>query len=228
MALTDAALLSTILFASNQFKAKVCGQKERLSAVNHLQETIRILNERFQDPSQDISDSTIAAVAGLAMTEVRDCPHGWIRNSLTYCFLKQSSGNQANWRIHMKGTKRLVEIRGGLSAFEGNPILHDKLCRSVILHLFSIYVFDPKVLLEPISMVLFIASRSLIFGWRAQPCSRQSLEASATASSLYRLDFRHSTTITGLTQIFLAFSPKFIPSPGTLITSTRQSRHSLS
>jgi len=46
------------------------GQKERPSAINHLQQTIRILNERLQDPLQEMSDSTIAAVAGLALTEV--------------------------------------------------------------------------------------------------------------------------------------------------------------
>lgn len=70
LALTDSALLSSILFCSYQFGARVKGQKERPSAINHLQQTIRILNERFQDPLQETSDSTIAAVAGLALTEV--------------------------------------------------------------------------------------------------------------------------------------------------------------
>ena len=70
LALTDSALLSSILFCSHQFGARVNNQKERPSAINHLQQTIRILNERFQNPLQEISDSTIAAVAGLALTEV--------------------------------------------------------------------------------------------------------------------------------------------------------------
>ncbi|KAK9427244.1 fungal-specific transcription factor domain-containing protein [Lipomyces doorenjongii] len=113
LALTDPALLSSILFSSEQFEARMNGQKERPAAINHLTQTFRILIERLQDPLQEISDSTIAAVAGLALTE-------------------QSSGNQTNWRIHMRGIKRMVEMRGGLLAFEGNPILHDKLCRADI------------------------------------------------------------------------------------------------
>jgi hypothetical protein len=70
LALTDPALLNSILFCSDQFGAKMNGQKERPSAINHLKQTIRILNERLQDPLQEISDSTIAAVALLALTEV--------------------------------------------------------------------------------------------------------------------------------------------------------------
>ena len=70
LALTDPALLHSILFCSDQFWAKMNGQKERPSAINHLTQTIRILNERLQDPLQKISDSTIAAVALLALTEV--------------------------------------------------------------------------------------------------------------------------------------------------------------
>jgi hypothetical protein len=70
LALTDPALLGAVLFCSQQFKARVSGQREPASAVNHLTQTIHILNERFQDYSDEIHDSTIAAVAGLALTEV--------------------------------------------------------------------------------------------------------------------------------------------------------------
>jgi len=44
-------------------------------------------------------------------------------------FAQQSNGNQKNWHIHMRGMKGMVEMRGGLSVFECNPILLDKLCR---------------------------------------------------------------------------------------------------
>ena len=70
LALNDSALLNSILFCSDQFGTKMNGQKERPSAINHLNQTIRILNERLQDSLQDISASTIAAVALLALTEV--------------------------------------------------------------------------------------------------------------------------------------------------------------
>ncbi|KAF2488335.1 hypothetical protein BU16DRAFT_623637 [Lophium mytilinum] len=113
LALTDPALLSSLLFSSEQFSAKVHGQRVPSSALKHLTQAVRILNARLQNPGEEISDSTIAAVAGLALTE-------------------QASGNQANWRIHMRGIQRMVEMRGGMQAFHSRPILHDKLCRADI------------------------------------------------------------------------------------------------
>ncbi|KAI1376859.1 fungal-specific transcription factor domain-containing protein [Hypoxylon crocopeplum] len=113
LALTDPVLLNSVLFTSEQFLARMTGKKECPLAINHLTQTIQILNERLRDPSQQISDPTIAAVTGLALTE-------------------QSSGNHENWRIHMEGIKRMVEMRGGLSTFESNSILYDKLCRADI------------------------------------------------------------------------------------------------
>jgi len=38
--------------------------------INHLQQAIRLLNERLRNSSQVISDTTIAAVASLALLEV--------------------------------------------------------------------------------------------------------------------------------------------------------------
>ncbi|KAF2815865.1 uncharacterized protein BDZ99DRAFT_514505 [Mytilinidion resinicola] len=113
LALTDPALLSSLLFSSEQFSAKVHGRLVPSSALSHLTQAVRILNERLQSLVEEIGDSTIAAVAGLALTE-------------------QASGRQENWRIHMKGIERMVEMRGGLVAFEGRPIFQDKLCRADI------------------------------------------------------------------------------------------------
>lgn len=73
LALTDPALLHTILFCGDQFGAKLNSQKERPSAIKHLEQAIRIINERLQNPLQELSDSTVAAVAGVALTEV-DAP----------------------------------------------------------------------------------------------------------------------------------------------------------
>lgn len=70
LALTDPILLSSVLFSSQQFEARVAGQKERPSAINHLGQAVQGLNKRLQDPRQKLSDTTIAAVAGLALTEV--------------------------------------------------------------------------------------------------------------------------------------------------------------
>lgn len=38
-------------------------------------------------------------------------------------------GNQANWRVHMSGIRRMIEVRGGFSVFEDNPIFLEKLYR---------------------------------------------------------------------------------------------------
>ena len=81
LALTDPVLLSAVLFTSEQFEARMSGRKERPSAINHLTQTIRTLNERLQDPLQEINDSTVAAVAGLALTEV-GAPKFGLRNRL--------------------------------------------------------------------------------------------------------------------------------------------------
>jgi len=110
LALTDPALLHSILYCSEQFRVRANGQKEGPSAINHLFQTIRILNVRLQNPLQGTSDSTIAAVALLALTE-------------------QSSENRASWRTHMGGIQRMIEMRRGMTSFERSPILHDTLCR---------------------------------------------------------------------------------------------------
>jgi hypothetical protein len=75
--MTDPALLSSMLYSSEQFMTRMRCQKERLFALSHLEETIRILTKRIQEPVQEISDTTLAAVAGLALTEV-PAPTFWL------------------------------------------------------------------------------------------------------------------------------------------------------
>jgi hypothetical protein len=84
LALTDPALLGAILLCSHQFEARMKGQKERASAINHLKQTVQIPNERLRDLLQEIWDSTIPAMAGLALIEVRVARMGF---KLTDMFL---------------------------------------------------------------------------------------------------------------------------------------------
>ena len=70
LALTDRALLSSVLCSADQFRARMNGRNEPPSTINHLKQTIQILNERLQNPLQATSNPTIAAVAGLALAEV--------------------------------------------------------------------------------------------------------------------------------------------------------------
>lgn len=68
-------------------------QKERPSTVNHLKETIQILNQGVQDPAEVISDSTTAAVAVIAITEVERLLSSWARAHV----VKNSSDR--NWEM---------------------------------------------------------------------------------------------------------------------------------
>jgi Fungal specific transcription factor domain len=79
LALTDPALLSSTLCSSQQFLARMAGQKEHPSAIHHMKEAIRTLSKRLQHRSPDINDSTIAAVAGLALVEV-----GFLTDSIEF------------------------------------------------------------------------------------------------------------------------------------------------
>jgi hypothetical protein len=69
LALTEPALLSAIIFCISLFKTGMGGQ-DQPCAIGQLLRSIRILNGRLQHSSQEISDSTIALVAGLSLNEV--------------------------------------------------------------------------------------------------------------------------------------------------------------
>jgi len=70
LALTDPALLSSVLCSVDQFRARIYYGKECPSAIRHLKQAVCLLNERFRNSALHVSNSTIAAVAGLALTEV--------------------------------------------------------------------------------------------------------------------------------------------------------------
>ncbi|KAI1342902.1 fungal-specific transcription factor domain-containing protein [Xylariaceae sp. FL0016] len=111
LSLTDAALMNSILYANSVLRAGWNPRKECVIGINHLQQTIQLLNKRLQDQQPSIDDATIGTVAGLALTEC-------------------SCGHEDKWRIHMAGMKRMIDTRGGLSAFESQPFLYDKICRA--------------------------------------------------------------------------------------------------
>jgi len=71
LAISDPALFHVLLFCTDGAMTRLSGGKERPTAIEHMRQAISILNSRFEDPSQEISDSTIGAVCGLALAEVR-------------------------------------------------------------------------------------------------------------------------------------------------------------
>jgi hypothetical protein len=43
--------------------------------------------------------------------------------------LKKICGNHLSWETHMKGLKKIIEFRGGLSVLDDNPLVLDKVRR---------------------------------------------------------------------------------------------------
>lgn len=41
------------------------------------------------------------------------------------------NGNHENWKIHMVGLQQMVRVRGGLQAFDSNPLVQNKIHRWV-------------------------------------------------------------------------------------------------
>ncbi|RDW63418.1 hypothetical protein BP6252_10963 [Coleophoma cylindrospora] len=111
MAFQDPALFHALLFSSNSLNLLSSGHREAPKAVQHLNESIRIVNERLQSPSLVVEDSTIAVIATIA-------------------YIEKVAGNFQNWDIHMRGLKRMVQLRGGLKNFQSNRILYNKIQRS--------------------------------------------------------------------------------------------------
>ncbi|KIW00114.1 uncharacterized protein PV09_08296 [Verruconis gallopava] len=120
MALADPILLSAILLSCEQFLNRIKAAGVNQFTISHLTQTIRALNGRLES-SQRPNDTTIAAVAGLAL-------------------LEQWGGHQSIWRIHMEGLRKMMVLRAQPLTFEREPVLFDKVCRADIcgsLHDFS-------------------------------------------------------------------------------------------
>ncbi|KAB8296003.1 hypothetical protein EYC80_008817 [Monilinia laxa] len=81
--------------------ARLHGQKEPPIAIKHKIEGMRVINERFDDPAEALSDGNIGAVASFTIHELL-------------------SGNPEDFSIHMNGLDQMVKCRGGLIAFSGN------------------------------------------------------------------------------------------------------------
>lgn len=85
---------------------------ERPEAVINLRKAICIINEKLTRPVPEISDALIVVVSTLAHTE-------------------KTSGNLENWRVHMRGLKQMVRIRGGIEKFNDLRLVRNKVNRQV-------------------------------------------------------------------------------------------------
>lgn len=102
----DAAYLSAVIFMSQAYAYMVSGQRAETAgrrAVTHYSKTLRLLQERIsaENPDYSISDPTILVVLHLA----------------TYAHFMN---DYPTAKSHLKGLRKMVDMRGGLSAFSYN------------------------------------------------------------------------------------------------------------
>jgi len=74
-----------------------------------------------------LSDETIAAVAGLAAIEVSSVKLEFVEPFLRYIQLEK--GNMRMVETHMRGLRRMLDLRGGISAIRlSNPTIANIVC----------------------------------------------------------------------------------------------------
>lgn len=105
---TDAAFLNAIIFVAQIYFDLVAGTMPNdidpsRPAYKHLSKSLRLLQERLSDNAR-VSDSTTMAILALAGHSTRLGHH------------KTASG-------HIKGIRKIVDLRGGVADFKGNPKL---------------------------------------------------------------------------------------------------------
>lgn len=108
----DAAALHITAFAVQGFVDRVLRREDVITpaALLHFQRGLRLLRERLsqEDDNMRLSDTTMSLVLKLATTAHFD---GDFRVS----------------KQHMKGLRKMVDLRGGLAAFKGNSLLAEML-----------------------------------------------------------------------------------------------------
>ncbi|KAF4448314.1 hypothetical protein F53441_8253 [Fusarium austroafricanum] len=77
---------------------------------NRLRHTIKLLQERLQDPKKQLEDTTTATIISLAM-------------------MADAMEDTQAFEAHSNGLRRIVKLRGGLQAYRHNRQLQIKLCR---------------------------------------------------------------------------------------------------
>ncbi|KAH8810724.1 fungal-specific transcription factor domain-containing protein [Xylogone sp. PMI_703] len=106
LAFQDPALLHAIIFCAQSFDTLSSGRGEASKAVFHLNESIRLVNQRLRSVPPVVDESTILVVATIA-------------------FMEKLVGNHTNWEIHMRGLKEMISLKGGLGVFAPNRLLTD-------------------------------------------------------------------------------------------------------
>lgn len=108
----DALFCHTVLWASQAYFDGVRGVTSSCVQIRHAHKMLKMLQQRLADGRLATSDCTICAVTGLTMTSAL-------------------VGEYDAARKHMMGLFKMVELRGGVRAFEENMQIQLKICRFV-------------------------------------------------------------------------------------------------
>ncbi|KAH8424927.1 uncharacterized protein LDX57_002673 [Aspergillus melleus] len=113
LAFNDAALLNVLIGCAASFRFKSQFLSGCPILIRHLNEAMNIVNHKLTttSTSEDVSDETLAVVATLAM-------------------IQKTIGSNYEWNIHMRGLKRLVDLRGGMGSLDNKPFIKSKILRA--------------------------------------------------------------------------------------------------
>lgn len=107
---TDAAFLNAIIFVGHFYFELARGKKPEeegqptMTAYKHLAKTLRLLQQKLNEDTTRVADSTLMVILTLASHSIRLGHHD------------TASG-------HMQGTRKIVDLRGGVAGFKGNSKL---------------------------------------------------------------------------------------------------------
>jgi hypothetical protein len=100
--------MHSVLYVASTFFDIVNHKPSRKVTNYHFYKLVRALNERLSDSAAAVSDSTVTTITSMVMVAL--CVH-----------------DLAAARTHLDGLRRIVQLRGGIEAFNHNPKLQEKL-----------------------------------------------------------------------------------------------------
>lgn len=107
---SDAAYLNAVIYAHQFYHDLVAGRKpkdiepSRSVAYRHLSRSLHLLQEKLSDEHARLSDSTLKVILTLAGHSARLGQHEMVTR-------------------HIRGVRKIVDLRGGVADFRGNPKL---------------------------------------------------------------------------------------------------------
>ncbi|GKT66260.1 hypothetical protein ColTof3_13599 [Colletotrichum tofieldiae] len=107
--LSDAAFLHSILFTVSLLHDSIEGKTSRRTSF-HVWKTLNLLNRNISDKDLALADSTTATVVSM-------------------CMVSEVFGDRNGAAAHVRGMRRIVELRGGIESFRHNLQLKVKICR---------------------------------------------------------------------------------------------------